>query len=180
MDIQVLTQADFTLNRCGRPEPPRVDLSAIYLYKGFLVQQVFPAATSQPTQTVTIEITGEVPWCLRALQITGAVTTALNIQVLKPDGRFLINTLQDVLQIAGYGSYRFLFTHELQCEPGSKIQVTLQVTNATLQQPIAMLFEGAYLYAVKSGLPRTHCPVTESASQLPRYFGNPSQNIMAP
>ena len=182
MDVELLKQADMVLGRCGRREAPRADLSAVYLPHSFLLQAFFPAATTQPTQTVTKEITGDVTWCLRDMQITSSVATAIYLQILKPDGRFLINTLQDVLQIAGYGSYRYLWTKELQCPPGSKISVTFQVTNVTNPQPIAILFGGAYLYLVKKTSERI-CPNEElvRTGSVPRYFGNSAnQNIMAP
>ena len=179
MDVQLLTQADFVLGKCGRPEPPQAGLSSLYLPKSFLVQQVFSASTGSPTQTVTKEITGDTTWCLRGMQISSSSATAISLQVLLPDGKFLINNLQDALQIAGYGSYRYLFTVEKKCPPGSKIQVTFEVTNTTAQQPMAILFDGAYQYLLKGGTGRI-CPTDEVAGELPRYFADPNQNIFAP
>jgi hypothetical protein len=179
MDIAVLTQADYVLGKCGRPEPPATGLSHLYLSRGFIVQTVFPAGTGSPTQTVTKEIVGDTEWCLRGMQISSTSATALSLQVLLPDGRFLINNLQDALQIAGYGSYRYTFTAEKRCPPGSKIQVTFQVTNSSEQQPIAILFDGAYDFLLKGGVQRV-CATQETAAFLPRYFSDPSQNIFAP
>lgn len=180
MDVQLLTQADYVLSKCGRPEPPPgVALAAVYIPESFLVQQVFPANAGTPTQTITKEIVGDAPWCLRSMQITSSTATTVSLQILKPDGRFLINQLQDLLQIAGYGSYRYLWNVEQQCPPGSKIQVTFQVTNTAQAQPVAILFEGAYLYAVKSGATRV-CPNLELAGTLPRIFGTVNENIWAP
>lgn len=178
-DIQLLTQADFVLDKCGRPRAPEQGLSALYIRKGFLVQVVFPAGANSPTQTITKEITGKTVWCLRGLQITSTTATAIFLQVLLPNGKFLINQLQDALQIAGYGSYTYTFKDELQCPPGSKIKVTFQVTNTAAQQPMAICFEGAYRYLLKGGASRI-CPVDETAENLPRYFSDPNQNIMAP
>ena len=179
MDIAVLTQIDYVLSKCGRPEPPKTGLSHLYLSRGFIVQQVFDASTGSPTQTVTKEIVGDTDWCLRGMQISSTSATAISLQVLLPDGRFLINNLQDALQIAGYGSYRYTFTAEKRCPPGSKIQVTFQVTNTTVQQPMAILFDGAYDYLLSGGVQRI-CATQEAAASLPRYFADPSQNIMAP
>jgi hypothetical protein len=179
MDIELLTQADFALSRCGRPVAPSAGLSSLYLPHGFIVQQVFPAGTGSPTQTVTKEITGDTTWCLRGMQISSSTATALSLQILMPDGKFLINNLQDALQIAGYGSYRYVFTVEKRCPPGSKIQVTFQVTDPTEQQPMAILFDGAYQYLLKGGAGRI-CPTDEAAASLPRYFADPNQNIFAP
>ena len=179
MDISLLTQADFTLDKCGRPRPPAGGLSIVYIPKGFLINQYFPVAPASPTQTVTKEITGDTSWCLESIQSLTSTATAISIQVQLPNGRFLISALQDVLQIAGYGSYSFLFTKELECPPGSKIQVTFQDTNTGATQPISLLFEGSYKYILKSGANQI-CPVETSAQQIPRILAGPSQNIMAP
>lgn len=178
---ELLTQADFTLNKCGRPRAPQQGQSALYITRGFLIQVVFPAATTSPTQTITKEITGDTTWCLRGIQISSSSVTAISLQILLPNGRFLISNLQDALQIAGYGSYRYAFgtNAELRCPPGSKIQITFQVTNVTDQQPMAILLDGAYRYLLKGGEGRI-CPVDETAGDLPRYFSNPNQNLMAP
>lgn len=179
METALLTQADFVLNKCGRPVAPKIGLSSIYLPHGFLIQTLFPAATTSPTATVTKEITGDTVWCLRGIQITSTTATAISIQILRPDGTFLINYLQDVLQIAGYGSYKYTFTREERCQPGTKISITFNVTDTAQQQPIAICLDGAYQYLLKGGEGRI-CPVDESAGNLPRYFGHPNQNIMAP
>ena len=178
-DIAILTQADFTLNKCGRPRPPAVGYSSLYIKKSFLIQTTFAAATGTPVQTITKEITGDAVWCLRGIQITSNSLTALSVQFLLPDGRFLVNQLQDSLQIAGYGSYRYAFRPEWRMPPGTKIQVTFEVTDTTNQQPMAMCFDGAYQYLLKGGEGRI-CPVDEAMEMIPRYFDDPNQNIMAP
>src|ERR1035441_9047221 len=178
MDIQLLTQADFVLSKCGRPTAPS-GLAVVYIPKGFLVQQYFPVTPATSTQTITKEIVGDTTWCLRAMSIQSTDATAIALQVQLPNGKFLISNLQDCLQIAGYGSYRYLFTKELECPPGSKIQVTFQDTNTGVAQPLSMLFGGAYKYFMKSGASQL-CPVQDLAARLPRVFGSPNQNIMAP
>ena len=178
MDVQLLTQADFLLNKCGRPVAPS-GLSVVYIPKAFLVQQYFGVTPTTPQQTIKKEITGDAPWCLRAISFTSSTATALSVQILLPNGRFLISNLQDVLQIAGYGSYRYLFTKELECPPGSIIQVTLADTNQAVAQPIAILFEGAYKYLLKNGS-GSICPVQDAMAYMPRYLRNFNENIMAP
>jgi hypothetical protein len=177
MDAQLLTQADFTLNRCGRPTAPS-GLSSVYLYKAFMVQNYFPVTPGTTTQQLVKEITGETTWCLRAIEITSSTATALSLQILLPNGHFLINNLQDSLQIAGYGSYRYLFAKELECPPGSKIQVTFADTNTSVAQPQAILFEGAYKYLLKGA--GKICTTLDAAANMPRYFGDFNENIMAP
>jgi hypothetical protein len=178
-DLEILTQADYVLDKCGRPRPPRQGLSSLYIRKGFLIQTTFPAATGSPTQTITKEITGDTTWCLRGIQITSTTATALSVQFLLPTGKFLINQLQDALQIAGYGSYKYAFRPEWRMPVGTKIQVTFEVTNTTNQQPMAICFDGAYQYLLKGGEGRI-CPTDEAVESLPRYFSDPNQNIMAP
>ena len=179
MEIELLTQADFTLNKCGRPAPPKGAQSSLYLPRNFTMQVVFPASTTTPVQQISKEITGDTTWCLRGIQISSSSATAISLQVLLPNGKFLISALQDAKQIAGYGSYRYAFTKELRCPPGSKIQMSFNVTDTTLQQPMAIEFSGAYQYLLKGGEGRI-CPVDEAAANLPRYFATPNQNIMAP
>ena len=177
MDAQLLTQADFVLDKCGRPQAPR-GLSAVYLYKAFMIQQYFPVNPSTATQTITKEVTGDTDWCLRSIQMATTATTALSFQVLLPNGRFLINNQQDVIQVGGYGSYRYLFAKELICPPGSKIQIALADTNTSVAQPIAVLFEGAYKYYVKGQ--SSVCMVQDAAAHMPRYLRTFNENIMAP
>src|ERR1039458_138129 len=118
MDIQLLTQADFVLSKCGRPVAPS-GLAVVYIPKGFLVQQYFPITPLTATQSLTKEITGDTAWCLRAISMLTtaagevAPATSISVQVQLPNGKFLISNLQDCLQIAGYGSYRYLFTKEI-------------------------------------------------------------------
>jgi hypothetical protein len=178
-DIDILTQADFVLNKCGRPAAPQEGMSLLAIPKGFLLQVVFPAAATSPTQQITREIVGDTIWALRGIQFTSSSATAISVQVLLPNGKFLISAIQDSLQIAGYGSYRYTFAEELHCPPGSKLQITFEATNTTNQQPQAVLLDGAYLYFLKGGEGRI-CPVSELVGDLPRYFSNPNQNIMAP
>jgi len=178
MDVQLLTQADFTLSKCGRPVAPS-GLSSVYIPKGFLIQVYFSVSPATAVQTIVKEITGDAPWCLRAIQFTSSSVTALSGQIQLPNGKFLISNLQDLLQIAGYGSYRYVFTRELECPIGSRLQMTFQGTNTAVAQPMSVLFEGAYKYLLKSGA-QSLCPVEVYGGALPRYTANPNQNIMAP
>lgn len=178
-DIELLTQADLVLDKCGRPRPPQQGTSVLPLRRGFLIQANFPSGATSPTQTVTKEITGDVDWFLDELLIAATVSTAVSVQFLLPNGKFLISQLQDVLQIAGYGSYSYAFKPALRCPVGTKIQATFEVTNTGSAQSMSVLAEGAYQYTMKGGEGRV-CPVDEAVENLPRYFDDPNQNIMAP
>jgi hypothetical protein len=173
-DIQILTQANAILSKCGRKQYD-AGLTAVLIPRGFLVQAAF-AVNGAATQTITKEITGDTSWLLRAISATSSNTTALALQVKLPNGKFLISNLQDVLQFAGYGSYRYLFAKDLECPPGSQLQLTLQSTNTGIAQAFAALFEGAYKYNLKGISPA----LGSSIGDGPRVLGSPNQNILAP
>jgi hypothetical protein len=184
MEVQLLRQADMVLSKCGRPMMPQRDLSVIYIPRGIFVQDFLEIGSAD---TLTKEIVGDTPWVLRSISIATTTTTALYWNVQLPNGRFLINNLQDITQVAGYGSWRYLLGKELECPPGSKFIVTLDdsIAGASTAQPIAILFEGAYKYFIK-GTPKNGgnggCTAKdlEYASTLPRYVSDPNQNILAP
>lgn len=174
--LQLLTEADFVLSKCGRFQPPTG--SVVYIPKAFLVQAVLPLAA---TQTFYKEITGDTTWCWRALSFALSGDPPLvSAQILKPDGHFLYNGLLDLTLQAGYGSSRYVLAHEIEVPPGSKIQLALsdQFLNAAAVQPVSLLCEGAYAYYLKGGR-RSSCP-EEDAADMPRVFGTVNQNLIAP
>ncbi len=181
-NLQFATQAGQILSKCGKPvtQIPSGNVLA-WPYKGFLVQAAFPAnpqlATppSSALQTLRKEITGPTMWSLRAIQANIAAQNAgVSVQIRKPNGRYLISNLQDLGMWAGFGSNKFLLTQEVDCEPGSIIEVSFADTNPTFVQPAALLFEGFYKWPVAGAVGDT-CP-----DSLPRIFGTPNQNILAP
>ena len=117
--------------------------SAVCLRRKIPIQIVFTAAPGSTSQTITKEISGETTFLLRSISATSSAATALLIQIQLPDGRFLLSNLADVLTFAGYGSWRWLLSEELECPPGTKITVTLVDQNTVVAQPIMLLFEGA-------------------------------------
>ena len=175
MDVQMLRQADDVLSKCGRPVAPS-GASAVCLRRKIPIQVVFTAAPGSTSQTITKEISGETTFLLRSISATSSAATALLIQIQLPDGRFLLSNLADVLTFAGYGSWRWLLSEELECPPGTKITVTLVDQNVLVAQPIMLLFEGADRYLLRSARPGGQ----RLASDLPRYRRSPNQNIMAP
>lgn len=180
MDLQLLREANQTLSKCGRPQMP-VGLVSVPLYKGILMQFFFPANPAQTTQTITKEIAPPskakvMPrsWSLRSIQMSQPAEVAIQIQL--PDGRFLLNNPIQINQIAGYGSARFPFTEPTEYPIGSKLQVTLNNTNVATMQSLALLFDGSYNYYLQGAQETT----IEDGGCAPRYFGDPSQNILAP
>ncbi len=180
MDIQLLREANLTLNKCGRPQLPD-GLVCVPLPKSYLAQFFFPAGTPMASQTITKEVTPPskakvMPnaWGLRSIQASQPVSCLLQVQL--PDGRFLFNNPITIGEITGFGSYRYVFSEESDYPIGTKLQVTLNDTDVTQGQSVALLFEGAYKTFLK-GAPGK---VVDDAGCEPRYQGSPSQNIMAP
>jgi hypothetical protein len=178
---QLLTDADFVLSKCGRPQPPVG--SVVYIYKAFTIQAVLPIAstTDSSAQQFYKTITGDTTWCWRSIStaLSGS-PPAVMAQVTSPDGKVLFNGLLDLTAIAGYGSNRYALSREIECPPGSKIQMTLDDNYfaAAAVQPVSMLMGGAYAYYLREGLRSDD--LVKLASELPRVFRTTNQNIMAP
>src|SRR5262249_54927574 len=116
--VQLLTDMDWVLSRCGRPLP--LEGSVVYLYKGFMLQSVVPAAntSSSPSQQIFKTITGDTNWCWRSISCAlSATPPAIMAQVTTPDGKVIFNGLIDMTSFAGYGSFRYVFTNEIECPP---------------------------------------------------------------
>jgi hypothetical protein len=180
MNPQLLNAANLTLNKCGRPQMP-AGLSCVQLYKAYLMQFYFGPSPSQTAQTIQKEITAPakglvIPeaWGLRAIQSTQPASLLLQVQL--PNGRFLFSDPIALSNIAGSGSYRFVFTKEKDFPIGSKLQITVQDVATNAPQSLALLFEGAYKYYLK-GAPGT---CLDDVGCEPRYLGTPNQNILSP
>jgi hypothetical protein len=180
MDPQLLQSANLILSKCGRPQYPQ-GLSCVPLKKSFLMQFFFGAAPAQTTQTLQKEITAPVKgllipeaWGLRSIQASQPASLLLQVQL--PDGRFLFSNPINLANIAGFGSTRFVFTHEKEFPIGSKLQITVQDVNTAATQSLALLFEGNYKYYLK-GDPGA---CLNDGGCEPRLLGTPNQNILAP
>ena len=177
MELALIKQADRMLTSCGA-RPIVQGGSCVPIPKAFLMPMVL-----QPNQAFqwTKEITGEALWEMRAIssdqrmnQVVGA-----RLQIQLPSGRFLFGgNGMDVGQFAGFGSYRYLMGPPEECEPGSKIQVSLSdYTGLESAIAVNLLFEGAYKYFLKGGQIVKRLP---PVWQIPRYQGILNENILAP
>jgi hypothetical protein len=180
VNLQYLDQARAILNKCGRPQLPG-GISAVPIPRGFLLPMVL-----QPGASVvyTKEITGDTPWVLRAISSdqTSNALVGIRCQIQLPNGRFLFGgNGVDIGQFCWIGSWKWSQDPELRCEPGGKLQVTLNDTTSgglPGPTPVNLLFEGSYLYYMRGGQP---LPVSfRQASSLPRYQGLVNENILAP
>lgn len=166
------------MSKCGAFSYVRSG-AVLPLLRSFLMPMIL-----QPNQTAVFikEITGDTIWNLRSIssdQGSNSIT-GVRIQIQLPNGRFLFggNGI-DVGQFAWIGSWRYLMSPDLDCEPGSKIQVTLSDTIG-LDSAVAvnLLFEGAYKFYFQGGNPIDWTAAL--ASSVPRYQGIVNENILAP
>lgn len=172
MDSNLLRQADFILSKCGRPLAPK-GVNVVYIPKLFVIQAQVPTAEST---ILTKEISGDTAWVLRSISVQSGLTAYLQIQL--PNGKYLTNAPQAIPPFAGFGSSRYLFTQELEIPPGAKIQVTINTALNPGLTTTRVVLGGAYKYYVKSV--NEQRPAVELSSMMPRYWGDPNQNIMAP
>jgi len=187
MDLKLLTQADMILSKCGRPKAP-AGSSVVYFPHGIPINAVIANLT---TATYVKEVSGPTTWVLRAISST--LNANIFVQIELPNGQFLYSNYIKLSNVGGYGSFRYVLTEELECPPGSKIQLTLDtnISAPGASVSVSYVFEGAYKFEFKtSGVStplfkvggqwvRRQVPSIESAAHLPRYFDGP-QNIIAP
>lgn len=177
MDYALIEQANRVLSKCGG-RPIIQDGVVVCLEKKFLMP-----LTLQPgaTQNFVREITGEALWEMRAISCDRGMNSIVGarLQIQLPSGRFLLGgNGMDVGQFAWVGSYRYVTDPPEECEPGSKIQVSLSDYTG-LDEAIAvnLLFEGCYKFYMKGGRLQ---PLPMSATSIPRYQGILNENILAP
>ena len=177
-DVELIKQAAGIMQKCGAFS--YVQQGAVLpLVKSFIMPMVLQPNTSI---TFTKEITGDTIWNLRSISSDQGCNsvTGVRLQIQLPNGRFLFggNGI-DAGQFAWVGSWRYLMSPDMDCEPGSKIQVTLSDT-VGLSAAIAvnLLFEGAYKYYFQGGNPVDWTAAL--ASTVPRYQGIVNENILAP
>lgn len=176
MDTELISAADVVLSKCGRPSLGGA--AAVPFYRGLLLPMVL-----QPGATTTFikEVRGETTWALRDIQSSVGsdnAATGVRLQIQLPNGRYLFGGRNgiDVGQFAWIGSWRHLQDPELDCEPGSKIRVTLSDTGSLAAVfPVTLLFGGCYKYYLRGG-----AAGPDLASGLARYQGIVNENILAP
>ena len=177
-DAELIKQAAGIMQKCGAFSYVRQG-AVLPLLKSWIMPMVL-----QPNQTIvfTKEITGDTIWNLRSIssdQGSNSIT-GVRLQIQLPSGRFLFggNGI-DAGQFAWVGSNRYLESPDLDCEPGSKIQVTLSDTvGLGAAVAVNLLFEGAYKFYFQGGDPVDWTAAL--ASLAPRYQGIVNENILAP
>ncbi len=178
MDSVLLRQADLILSKCGRRRALPDGLTVVPYERDILLPMVLQPGTSK---TFIKEVTGDTRWSLCGISSDQTSNTLTGVRVLiqLPTGRYLIGRNgQDIGQFAGVGSWRYAVDPEVECDPGSKFQVTLTDTGG-LEEAFAcnLLFHGSLNYFLKDG---EQVPAPPSASAQPRYAGIVNENILAP
>jgi hypothetical protein len=186
--VELLEQMDLALSKCGRPVMP-AGVRYVPVPMDFFFQSAHAANT---TETEAREIFGDTVWMLRA--ISGlAPNNQIYFRIQFPNGRYYQNQLRTLGAAGGgaqactlgNGSARTLISPSVPCPPGSRILITLddRPTNGGIGAPsttaVAMLLEGAYIYAIKGQGENARSAAVEMA-EMQRYFLTPNQNIMAP
>lgn len=169
MNVDRLKEADRILNgpRGGGPVP---------IPKSFLLQLVTQANHGfAGGVNFSVDVTGEVPFELRAISLDSAATavSGIYLQIRLPSGRYLFGgNGVDLQTFAGVGSARYLIDPPEICEPGSKLQASLTFYEAGFSAVTSnLVFEGAFLYGKRAA------PVKPA----PRCLVNArNQNILAP
>ena len=173
----MLHQMDRVLSRCGRPLPPFPGVRVVPIPKSFKAWAVFATPPGTAVATVPTTITGDTTWMFRAISSYATANVGLSLQIQFPDGRFLFQGPSDIRVIAGFGSQRFVLTHERPCPPGTKVVATFTDTIPAAAQAVPLLLEGAYYYHVKD---QGGSKVAVLESSLLRFVAGENQNIMAP
>ena len=181
MTPDLLQQANFVLDACGRQVPPPntswVDIPAHIGYSRFL-NGVAPG-----TEDIGgIMHKGKVSFMLRAVtaQSLPRDTQGVYWRLRLPSGRYFQSAMTSHSMAFGFGSDRQLFTPAIEWKPGEKIFVDL---DSILGGPppasgysTSMMFEGAYRFPI----PGNGAVLNPIDADMPRYFLNENQNILAP
>jgi len=181
---QLLTQADYILDSCGRPTPPDgiswVDIPGHVGYSRSLPGDGTAPGTTDITGLVHH---GRVPFFVRGVTATAlpAATQGVYWRLKFPNGRFFQSSYTPHASAFGIGSDRQLFMPEVEWRPGEKMFVDLDTTIAgpppTNGYQVSMMFEGVYRFQVRSN---GRIPPNPLGLNLPRYYRGANQNIMCP
>lgn len=178
--IQLLKQADFVLNACGRPVPPEgvswVDIPGLVGYTRFIAD---PAGTTDISGVMHKQ---KVPFMLRAItaQALPRDTQGAYWRLRWGNGQYFQSALTSHAMAFGFGSNRQVMIPEVPWAPGDKMFVDLlNFTSAggpSNGYTVVVMFEGVYRFPLSGG--KVLNPI-DPASRY-RQFVNVPQNILAP
>lgn len=187
---RLLDQANFVLDACGRPIPPAntswVDIPAHIGYSRLMPGD----GTILGSEDIGgIMHKGRVSFMLRAVtaQALPRDTQGVYWRLRFGDGRYLQSELTSHSMAFGFGSDRQVFVGGTRDNPGGvewKVGEKLFVDLDTIiagpppvgGYTVVFQFEGVYRFPI-SGAGAVSNPITQD---MPRYFSNENQNILAP
>jgi hypothetical protein len=170
--LELLTQADLTLNNCGRPIPPAgyrwVDLPRV-----IAVQKVLPTATAQ--FVFRVQNIARTVFLCRSVAIN---TVSCAYQIRWPNGRVLEGAV--ARNPIGTGQMMKAELPEVPLDPDGQISIALNSTiGGGAQETVTILFYGVVRYLLKAT--GNEPPFTVmSLTQARRVRNGPNQNIMCP
>ncbi len=188
MTAELLKQADYILDACGRRLAPAglryVDIPSHIGYSQFMPGATPPFPGSEVINGVMHH--GRVPFYIRGMTANASPRTTEGVRwrLRLPNGKFFQSELTSHAQAFGIGSNRQSFLPEIEWKPGEKLWVDLD-TIITGPPPfpgppagytVYFSFEGVYRFPL-TGLPPVSNPLLEN---MPRYFVGENQNILAP
>lgn len=188
MTPELLKQADYILDACGRRQSPPgvrwVDIPSHVGYSQFMPGGAPPFPGSEVINGVMHH--GRVPFYLREMTANASprTTEGSRWRIRLPNGKFFQSELSSHAQAFGIGSNRQSFLPEIEWKPGEKIWIDLD-TIITGPPPfpgppqgytVFFSFGGVYRFPL-TGMPPVANPLLEN---MPRYFVGENQNILAP
>lgn len=166
----LIKQADYVLSSCGRPIPPPCFRWVDLPYQMSYIQVGLAGGTG--VNAARVENKGKVPFMCRGVSILG---TAIPFRIWWPDGRNLEQILS-VANFTGAGAGMRTLQPEVQIEPGGKIIIETQPTNADTLTEFYFWGVLRHLLSADGSEPPPYNP---DISRAPRIIGGPNQNLMA-
>jgi len=171
--LELLTQADLTLNNCGRPIPPAgyrwVDLPRIIPFQKVLANGVAQSVTRVQNIARTV-------FLCRAVAIN---TVSAAYQIKWPNGRVLDASV--ARNPIGTGQIMKAMEPEVPIDPDGQISIQLNSTIGANAAPetVTILFYGVLRYLLKATGDEPPFTIM-SLTQARRVKSGPNQNIMCP
>lgn len=186
MNSQLLKDANFVLDACGRQVPPPntqwVDIPAHIGYSRFMTGSADPTFPGSEDIGGVMH-KGRVSFFLRALTAQSLPRQAQGVywRLRLPAGQYFQSAMTAHPMAFGLGSDRQSFSPEIEWKPGEKLYVDLDTVLAgpppsATGYSVSMMFEGVYRFPI-SGPGAVRFPL---GGDLPRYFVGDNQNILAP
>ena len=182
MKPEFLTQSDQILSACGRPAMSQanawVDIPYGIPYNRFALGSV----SVGPVFNDEIIVDTPVPFLLKAIQIWVplGIEGNVNWRLRFPNGHFW-NSNNSSGPFAS-GSFRYVFQQPVECNPRSKIWVTLdgQTDQWFNAGGMSAVFEGCLRFPLRGNPCGQSVTLEQAELALPRYRQDRNCNILAP